>query len=394
MAEKTVSPPESSAFSQWLRYVEDKDLNALKNYRYVGVDHSLLANHIMQPFWRWAVEFLPKTMAPNLVTVIGFLFILVSYLVTTYYVPVLFGEAPRWVYFMNALFLFIYQTMDALDGKQARRTASSSPLGELVDHGCDAICMTVMTLTLGASVSIGTDPVWVTCYMLIASMAGFYAAQWEEYHTGVLELGYFNVTEGQFVVMGIYLTSGFLGSSWWLNTLSVLGFTFRYNELIVLLGSVPMFITIINSIWVMSRRVGEGKTPFFLAFGRLVPYASLTGAVVVWALNSSLRVAQNYPHRFLGAYGFFCANIIGRMVVARVCEQSFRPFQLLLVSSYVGAGLALSGAFIYSPLFEYLYLNLFYVHSILCYYFFARSVIIEMTAYLNINFLTLKKKGE
>jgi ethanolaminephosphotransferase len=136
------------------------------------------------------------TLRPNLVTVIGFLFILVSYLVTTYYVPVLFGEAPRWVYFMNALFLFIYQTMDALDGKQARRTASSSPLGELVDHGCDAICMTVMTLTLGASVSIGTDPVWVTCYMLIASMAGFYAAQWEEYHTGVLELGYFNVTEG------------------------------------------------------------------------------------------------------------------------------------------------------------------------------------------------------
>ena len=31
--------------------------------------------------------------------------------------------------------LFIYQSLDAIDGKQARRTGSSSPLGEVFDHG-------------------------------------------------------------------------------------------------------------------------------------------------------------------------------------------------------------------------------------------------------------------
>lgn len=40
---------------------------------------------------------------------------------------------------MSALGLFIYQSLDAIDGKQARRTNSSSPLGELFDHGCDAV---------------------------------------------------------------------------------------------------------------------------------------------------------------------------------------------------------------------------------------------------------------
>lgn len=30
------------------------------------------------------------------------------------------------------------QTLDAVDGKQARRTNSSSPLGQLFDHGCDS----------------------------------------------------------------------------------------------------------------------------------------------------------------------------------------------------------------------------------------------------------------
>lgn len=40
---------------------------------------------------------------------------------------------------MSAVGLFIYQSLDAIDGKQARRTNSSSPLGELFDHGCDAV---------------------------------------------------------------------------------------------------------------------------------------------------------------------------------------------------------------------------------------------------------------
>ena len=37
--------------------------------------------------------------------------------------------------------------MDAIDGKQARRTGTSGPLGELFDHGCDAINMMVKTRT-------------------------------------------------------------------------------------------------------------------------------------------------------------------------------------------------------------------------------------------------------
>lgn len=34
-----------------------------------------------------------------------------------------------------ALGLWLYSTFDNIDGKQARRTGSSSPLGQLFDHG-------------------------------------------------------------------------------------------------------------------------------------------------------------------------------------------------------------------------------------------------------------------
>lgn len=48
-------------------------------------------------------------------------------------------QAPQWSFLLCATGLFIYQSLDAIDGKQARRTDSSTPLGELFDHGCDSI---------------------------------------------------------------------------------------------------------------------------------------------------------------------------------------------------------------------------------------------------------------
>lgn len=48
-------------------------------------------------------------------------------------------QAPQWSFLLCATGLFVYQSLDAIDGKQARRTDSSTPLGELFDHGCDSI---------------------------------------------------------------------------------------------------------------------------------------------------------------------------------------------------------------------------------------------------------------
>jgi len=67
----------------------------------------------------------------------------VSYALSAYYTPELKGVCPWYIYVIHAVCLFCYQTLDALDGKHARRTNNSSALGELFDHGCDAISTTV-----------------------------------------------------------------------------------------------------------------------------------------------------------------------------------------------------------------------------------------------------------
>ena len=62
---------------------------------------------------------------------------------------VIFFQAPRWVYLFCAIGLFVYQSLDAIDGKQARRTNTNTPLGELFDHGCDSLSTGEFSLNRG-----------------------------------------------------------------------------------------------------------------------------------------------------------------------------------------------------------------------------------------------------
>ena len=51
------------------------------------------------------------------------------------------------------------QTLDAIDGKQARRTDTQSPLGELFDHGCDSLSTIFVSLSVMITVdSISSEP--------------------------------------------------------------------------------------------------------------------------------------------------------------------------------------------------------------------------------------------
>ncbi|MBA0667783.1 hypothetical protein Goklo_000823 [Gossypium klotzschianum] len=65
-------------------------------------------------------------------------------------------------------------TFDAVDGKQARRTNSSSPLGELFDHVL--ILFQFETMAFGSTAMCGGDSFW---FWVISSIP-FYGATWEQ----------------------------------------------------------------------------------------------------------------------------------------------------------------------------------------------------------------------
>lgn len=120
------------------KILSKQDLLMIAAYKYKPGVYTYVDN-LLTPFWNWAVTLLPIWMAPNLVTFLGLIGAGLASLLVTGYSPRLDGQVPRWCSAVFALALFVYQTLDAIDGKQARRTNSSSPLGQMFDHGCDTV---------------------------------------------------------------------------------------------------------------------------------------------------------------------------------------------------------------------------------------------------------------
>ena len=55
---------------------------------------------------------------------------------------------PNGFFFLAGISYFVYRMLDEMDGKQARRTGNSSPLGLLFDHGCDAFSMGLQVMVI------------------------------------------------------------------------------------------------------------------------------------------------------------------------------------------------------------------------------------------------------
>lgn len=118
----------------------------MTSYTYHTSDKSYLDN-VHEPYWNSAAAIIASSfpwMTPNVVTLIGVfpIFILFGLYTAQIIDPI---TAYTWLSFA----LVIYVNMDAIDGKLARLTGTSSPYGQMVDHGCDSIaigCITFMVL--------------------------------------------------------------------------------------------------------------------------------------------------------------------------------------------------------------------------------------------------------
>ena len=98
------------------KYLNQDALTALKNYKYVSGQYSFM-DHLLAPWWNYAVTLLPMWIAPNLVTLIGLGFMIVSLLQYVVYDFSMEMEFPPAFYLWSAFSIFIYQTLDAIDGK-------------------------------------------------------------------------------------------------------------------------------------------------------------------------------------------------------------------------------------------------------------------------------------
>lgn len=294
-----------------------RQIKALKEHKYSAEGQSI-CEPFMQVFWKWLVEQIPTTWAPNTITLVGLILNVTTTLILVFYNPDGKREAPGWVYAACAIALFIYQSLDAIDGKQARRTKSNSPLGELFDHGCDSLSTVFVMLGCCIALKLGQEPM-LLLFEICMSEFCFYVAHWQTYVTGILKFGTIDVTEGQFTVIFIYtlcaIYPGFFD-----HHLPVFNIPLRY--LCVAGSLVPSLIFLYKSTHLILQG-GVGKNKSTVAGSStifpMVPIGLVLVLQVIIANKTSIYTDQ--PCLYLIAFGLVSSKVTNSLVVAHMTKS-------------------------------------------------------------------------
>ena len=318
----------------------------VRSYKYTSPDDSLLESLILHRFWAFAVRaFVPEWVAPNLLTFVGFLHAIAAYALLLAHSPALDGSAPSWVYVACAVCLFVYQTMDGMDGKQARRVGAGSPLGEVVDHGADAIASCVYGVFLVDVFGIGWEFAyapslgrWPAVCLITYSRAAFALDSVASAFTGRLPVARLDAQELQAVIQLTCLWNAAHGVECW-HRLVAFG-AFGLDEpmplgvMVVLLGAGAGAYARLKST---GATLAVKMSPHLPAYSRgpALIYARVLSFELV--LTAAIAHCSNFPLTHVVTTVAFGECMV-RLMHLRVADPEFKP----LSSAYGAAYAALA----------------------------------------------------
>lgn len=97
---------------------DDEEASNLKQHNYSGTDEGFMYRCFYNPVASKFVTWLPDWIAPNLLTLIGFIHTIVPLVVLFCIADFdLIGEVPQWFFFFQAWCYLVYRMLDEMDGK-------------------------------------------------------------------------------------------------------------------------------------------------------------------------------------------------------------------------------------------------------------------------------------
>jgi len=189
-------------------------LDNLSLYQYKYRNDSILYGYCMSPFLNKIVVFLPKTLAPNLITFCSLMCNIIAFYFSVNDGGFDFSQPLKYstCYIIGFTQLF-YSLLDNIDGKQARRTGNSTPFGMLMDHGCDIFTNIFTAYNMSRLLIVGNDD-FFSYSIFFGLLVGFYYMTYEDYKIGEMYFPPINgADEGNFAVFLIGVACGIFGQN-------------------------------------------------------------------------------------------------------------------------------------------------------------------------------------
>ncbi|XP_009464144.1 PREDICTED: cholinephosphotransferase 1 [Nipponia nippon] len=291
------------------------------------------------------------------------------------------AAAPFWAYILGALGLFIYQSLDAIDGKQARRTNSSSPLGELFDHGCDSISTVFVVLGSCIAIRLGTNPDWLF-FCCFVGLFMFYSAHWQTYVSGILRFGKVDVTEVQIAITMLLLISAYGGTAVWDYKVPLVGLEVKFFAVFGILCGIAL--SSFNYFRVIFGG-GVGKNGSTIAGTSVLSPGLHIGLLITLAImiykKSTTRLFEKHSCLYVLTFGFVNAKISQKLVVAHMTKSEI----CLQDTAFIGPGLLFLDQYFNSFIDEYIVLWIALFISLFDMLRYATGVCLQIAAHLHIH---------
>ena len=224
----TTTVPTPAKFGHFTLEFVDRPLlkEALSEYEYVSPPKTCCEKLCLIQLWNYTAELYPEWLAPNSVTFFGYCCSLIVLVMTLNLAP----NFPDWYYLLTSFLMFLYQTADGSDGPQARRLKCGSALGELFDHGVDAVVTSIIYLVCAEMVGTGITsplaPVLFSC-----TVSAFFFSNASLLHTGRQIFNNFDAQELQVLAQISLIVTYWFGKEMWQYKLSMPAFvTTMVNE--------------------------------------------------------------------------------------------------------------------------------------------------------------------
>ncbi|XP_010851742.1 PREDICTED: cholinephosphotransferase 1 isoform X1 [Bison bison bison] len=292
-----------------------------------------------------------------------------------------YRQAPYWTYLLCALGLFIYQSLDAIDGKQARRTNSCSPLGELFDHGCDSLSTVFMAVGASIAVRLGTHPDWLFFCSFIG-MFMFYCAHWQTYVSGVLRFGKVDVTEIQIALVIIFVLSTFGGATMWDYTIPILEIKLK---ILPVLGVVGGAIFSCSNYFHVILHGGVGKNGSTIAGTSVLSPGLHIGIIIILAImiykKSATNLFEKHPCLYTLMFGCVFAKVSQKLVIAHMTKSEL----YLQDTVFIGPGLLFLDQYFNNFVDEYIVLWIAMVISSLDMMRYFSALCLQISRHLHLS---------
>ncbi|CAH2057350.1 unnamed protein product, partial [Iphiclides podalirius] len=385
------------------KYLTESHLKGFDNYKYRAVDTSPLSKYVMHPTWNITVKFLPRSVAPNLLTFLGFVCVVAVAAATWCYDHDWYAsggrpghrydgryEIPNYVYTISSVLIFLAYNLDGIDGKQARRIGVSGPLGEMFDHGLDSNIVFLIPFCLFSI--FGRDEFSVPIfrgYLIVASVVlNFYITHCEKYNTGVLYLPW-GYDVAMWAAVLLFLVAGVNGPVCY--KVHVFGDVTFAQLLEVAIHATGLFTTLPVSIYnvLLSYKDRSGKCYTLMEAVR--PLWSITSMIAVmtyWGVMSPNNIMENHARVFLLLFGTQFSNIASRLIVAEMSDQRCELFNRLLVPSLAAVAISM-----YQPQLEVYALHTLLIASLLAHVHYGVCVVRQMCDHFNVSCFTVQQKN-